>query len=46
MKPIQLLLAIGLPLLSQTAPIQVKSMPESATAVPQDPYLWLEDVTG
>jgi prolyl oligopeptidase len=45
MKPLALLLALGLPLLGQTALPENKTMP-AKLSTNADPYAWLEDVTG
>jgi prolyl oligopeptidase len=46
MKPVHLLLAIGFPLLGQSVPAESLPMPKPAVASADDPYLWLEEVTG
>ncbi|HJW73764.1 MAG TPA: prolyl oligopeptidase family serine peptidase [Geothrix sp.] len=46
MKTAHLLLALGLPLLGQSIPTGSQPMPKPAVATADDPYLWLEEVTG
>ncbi len=46
MKSLILPFALSLALFGQIIPKEVKPMPASPTATAEDPYLWLEDVTG